>query len=120
MWNRVSRLLSGVLGAPASSGRRRREPPRFRPGVEGLEGRLVPATIVVTTFADVVNPADGKVSLREAINRANATAAPDTIVLRAGVYKIGLAGAGEDDNATGDFDVKNPLTIAGQGASSTV
>jgi len=119
MWNRVSRLLSGVLGAQAGPGRHHRKPRRFRPRLEGLEGRLVPATIVVTTFADVVNPRDGKVSLREAINMANATAAPDTIVLQPGVYRIGLAGAGEDANASGDFDVKNPLTIVGQGASST-
>src|SRR5262249_20772978 len=30
------------------------------------------------------------------------------------------AGANEDANATGDFDVKGPLTIVGQGAASTV
>src|SRR5262245_32619932 len=105
MWNRVSQLLS--------------RPPRRRkwgrPTLERLEGREVPATFFVTTFADVVNPMDGKVSLREAITRANATAEPDTIVLQPGVYKVGLAGANEEFNATGDFDVKNPLTIVGQG-----
>src|SRR5262249_29644159 len=90
MWHRVRRLLSRGPGAPVSSGRGRREQSRFGPGVEGLEGRRVPAIIVVTTFADVVNPGDEKVSLREAINLANATAAPDTIVLRPGVYRIGL------------------------------
>jgi CSLREA domain-containing protein len=92
----------------------------LRPRVESLEGRLVPATIQVTTFADVVNPNDGKVSLREAITMANATPAPDTIVLQAGVYKIGLAGQRENANATGDFDITNPLTIVGKGASATV
>ena len=73
--------------------------------VEVLEDRLVPATIVVTTRADVVNRGDGKVSLREAITRANATAGQDTIELGAGVYRIGIVGAGENANATGDFDV---------------
>ena len=48
----------------------------------------MPATIVATTTADVVNPNDGLVSLREAVTMANATAAPDTIQLNAGVYKI--------------------------------
>src|SRR5262249_54284039 len=119
MLKKRSGWMAGVRGAPAAPGRRVRERPRFRPGLEGLEGRLVPTTIVVTTFADVVNPKDGKVSLREAINIANATPERDTIVLPAGVYRIGLAGA-ENANASGDFDVKNPLTIVGQGASSTV
>jgi predicted outer membrane repeat protein len=91
----------------------------FRPRIEALEGRLVPATIMVTTTADVVNPHDGLLSLREAISLANATAAPDTIVLKAGVYKITLPGAGENANATGDFDITNPLTIVGQGANAT-
>ena len=92
----------------------------FRPSIEGLENRLVPATILVTTTTDVVNPRDGLLSLREAITLANATAAPDTIQLRAGVYSISLAGAGENANATGDFDVTNPLTITGAGAASTI
>ena len=38
------------------------------------------ATLTVTTAADVVNAADGVLSLREAVVQANATGAPDTIV----------------------------------------
>jgi CSLREA domain-containing protein len=79
----------------------------------------VPAKIVVTTTADVVNPNDGLVSLREAITRANATAAPDTILLKAGVYKISRPGKGEDGNARGDFDVTKPLTLIGKGQALT-
>ena len=41
------------------------------------------------------------------------------IPVRAGVYKITLPGAGENANATGDFDITNPLTIIGQGANAT-
>src|SRR5262249_46313612 len=92
----------------------------FRPNIECLEARRVPATFTVTPFADVVNPNDGKLSLREAITRANSTAERDTIVLQAGVYKIGLTGQRENANATGDFDITNPLTIVGQGAGKTV
>src|SRR5262245_4419002 len=98
----------------------KRTPPRFRPRLERLESREVLATFLVTTVADVVNPSDGKVSLREAVSRANATAEADTIVLQPGVYKIALAGANEDANASGDFDVKGPLTVVGQSASNTV
>ena len=36
-------------------------------------------TFTVTTTADLVDPNDDELSLREAVNQANATAAPDTI-----------------------------------------
>jgi Ca2+-binding RTX toxin-like protein len=38
------------------------------------------ATLTVTTAADVVNPSDGALSLREAVQETNLTAAADTIV----------------------------------------
>jgi CSLREA domain-containing protein len=95
-------------------------PRRFRPSLERLEDRVAPATLVVTTLADIVNLSDGKRSLREAINQANATAAPDTIVLSAGVHRITQAGSNEDANQTGDFDILNALTLKGQGAAATV
>jgi len=92
---------------------------RCRPRLEQLEDRLTPATIAVTTFADVVDPNDPKMSLREAITQANTTPEADTIQLKAGVYEMSIAGAGEDGNASGDFDVIHPLTIQGQGATAT-
>src|SRR3954463_6404422 len=100
----VKNLLARWFGKSAGAGRR----PRTRAcglRLEALEDRMMPATISVTTFADVVNPADGKVSLREAISRANATAEPDTIVLKAGLYKITIpySPANLDPNATGAF-----------------
>jgi CSLREA domain-containing protein len=88
--------------------------------------------LTVTTTADVVdgdtgsiellvaNPgADGLVSLREAIVAANSTAGADTIVLPAGTYTIGIAGD-DDSNNSGDFDIKDSLTLTGAGAVSTV
>ena len=65
-------------------------------------------------------PADGKLSLREAITVANTTAGADMIVLPAGVFKITLAGAGENGNATGDFDITGTVTIRGAGAGLTI
>jgi CSLREA domain-containing protein len=85
-----------------------------------LEDRLVPAVISVTTTADEVKPNDGLVSLREAISQANADTAADTIVLPAGLYQITIPGANEDLNATGDFDIRNDMTISGAGAASTI
>src|SRR5262245_54565920 len=58
--------------------------PRFRPSVEPLGDRILPAlTLTVTTAQDVVNATDGVLSLREAITNANATAGQDTIVFAA-------------------------------------
>lgn len=79
------------------------------------------ATITVTTTADNLT-VDGQCSLREAITAANTNTAVDTctagdpgldtIILTAGnTYTIALAGGGEDANATGDYDILEPLTI---------
>jgi CSLREA domain-containing protein len=94
--------------------------PARRLRLERLEDRSVPATFNVTTTADAVDPADGKRSLREAITQANANPDADVIVLPAGVYKLALAGAGEDGNASGDLDLTGPLTIRGAGAGRTI
>jgi parallel beta-helix repeat protein/predicted outer membrane repeat protein len=87
--------------------------------LECLEDRSVPSTFTVNTPLDDVTPANGKFSLREAITKANTTAGADTIVLPAGVFKITLAGAGEDGNLTGDLDVSDSLIIRGAGSSLT-
>lgn len=93
---------------------------RFKPSIESLEDRSVPATFTVTTFADVVNPADDAtaVSLREAISKANALPGADTIRLPAGTYKIGLVGS-DNTNARGDFDVTDSLTLLGSNQATT-
>jgi len=96
---------------------RRTHPSRLR--LEFLEDRSVPATFNVTTTLDVVDPADGKFSLREAITKANATAGADVINVPAGVFKIALAGTGDDGNVSGDFDVLESVTIQGTGAGKT-
>ena len=57
--------------------------------------------------------AGGNCTLRAAIGEANSTAAVDTIILPAGTFPITIAGTGDDANATGDFDILNPLTLRG-------
>jgi parallel beta-helix repeat protein len=99
----------------------RRRPVRpCRLRLESLEDRTTPATFTVNTTLDEVTPGDGKLSLREAITKANALANADTIVVPAGVYKIALTGAGENANATGDFDIHDAVTIQGAGAGLTI
>jgi predicted outer membrane repeat protein len=92
---------------------------KCRLGVEALEGREVPATFFVTTTADVVNSGDGVLSLREAINRANANPGADTIALPPGQFNQTLAGA-DNTNVGGDFDVTDSVTITGITSTATV
>ena len=60
------------------------------------------ATVTVTTTADVVNGADGVVSLREAVNQANAAGDATVIELAASTtYSLTSCGGGSDDGPDG-------------------
>ncbi|MFZ1756431.1 MAG: CSLREA domain-containing protein [Caldilineaceae bacterium] len=86
------------------------------------------ATITVTTGQD--NLADnGDCTLREAIQAANTDTAVDAcpagngtdlILLPAGGYGLSLEGRSEDENATGDLDIRSSLVISGAGSAGTV
>lgn len=70
----------------------------------GITSLAHATTIAVTTFDDVVSESDGVVSLREAIAKAESTAEPDEIQLRAGTYVLNQ----------GAFEIKtSDLTITG-------
>ena len=101
-----------------ASRRANRLGPRFEP----LEDRRLLTTFNVTTTIDRLDTAnvtlahpkaaDGTLSLREAIYLANLnTGVTDNVVLKKGTYKITIAGDGEDDNATGDFDILDSINI---------
>ena len=116
----VFNMLPRWWYSASKSTQRGRRPARrsFRPQLEWLEDRVVPSTFNVTTHADVVDPNDGKLSLREAITRANnhdnslnSGGVPDVIVLPAGVFKMQVVGA-DDLNMAGDFDVTDSVTRA--------
>ena len=80
--------------------------PRLGLSLETLEDRLVPAVFNVNSLADLLTPPAGAVTLRSAIQAANASPGDDTINLTLpGTYQITLSGSGEDMNATGDFDI---------------
>ncbi|MFN0277027.1 MAG: choice-of-anchor Q domain-containing protein [Pyrinomonadaceae bacterium] len=87
------------------------------------------ATFVVNTTNDTADSAPGNgtcadaagaCSLRAAIGEANALAGADIITLPAGTYTQSLAGADDDTNAAGDYDITGPLTINGAGAATTI
>ena len=99
---------------------RRQAVPECRLQLECLEGREVPATFSVNTTLDDVTPANGQMSLREAISHANTNPGADTIVLSAGVFKISQIGANENGNGGGDCDITGTVTIPGAGAGLTI
>jgi hypothetical protein len=78
-----------------------------RPRLEALEDRTAPAVFNVNSTADILNPPAGVVTLRSAIEAANATPGGNTINLTVpGVYSITLPGTpGEVDNAGGEFAI---------------
>ncbi len=87
------------------------------------------ATITVNTTDDELNTDPAECSLREAITAANTDTAyggctagsgADTITLPAGYYTLTIAGANEEDNATGDLDITDDLTINGDGEGITI
>lgn len=101
---------------------------------EGLENRALLTTFAVNQIYDAVDltPAgDGvadaapitpgnQTTLRAAIQEANATPGPHTILLPSGHFTLSLQGLDEDASAAGDLDVKTDLTILGAGAADTV
>ena len=102
----VTALVVAVLAAPAGA-----------------------ATITVNSTADAF-AADSSCTLREAITAANTDAATggcsagsgaDTITFSVnGTFTRTLAGTGDDDNASGDFDLNTPITIQGNGRANTI
>lgn len=84
--------------------------------------------IVVSTTADELN-SDGDCSLREAIQAANTDSAVDDCVagtgddvvrMPAGTYRITRAGFSEQQNLTGDLDIRSTVWIRGAGQGATI
>ena len=97
--------------------------------IAGMPAATHATTIAVTTTDDEIN-ADGDCSLREAIKAANTNAAVDacaagqsdqvdTITVPAGTYTLALAG-NDDNDAVGDLDIRDDVTITGAGAAATI
>jgi hypothetical protein len=92
--------------------------PRNRPVIEVLEDRLVLSVFNVNSTADILNPPDGVVTLRSAINLANQTPGDNTINLTvAGTYKITIPTTGANDNTSGEFAI---IPNAASPAGSTI
>src|SRR5262249_52308120 len=98
-----------------------------RPGLESLEHRVTPSTFHVNSLLDTVavslktgKDASGHITLRSAIEAANAKPNADTIILPKGTITLTIAGSGENNAATGDLDIRGRVTIKAQGAGTTI
>ena len=116
-------MFGNSISRPTATRRRR----GLRPRLEGLEDRVVLSTFKVNTTLDTVavslktgKDATGHISLRSAIQAANAKPNSDTIIVPSGTFKLTLAGANEDNDATGDLDINGNVTIKGKNAASTI
>ena len=68
----------------------------------------------------VADDGTGAVTLRAAIQEANAFGSPATILLAPGTYTLSLAGVGEDAAAAGDLDITGNVTIASDGTGEVI
>ena len=59
-------------------------------------------------------------TLRAAIMEANALAGPDIIILPAGTYRLTRAGPLDATAENGDLDIRDDVTIQGDGAATTI
>jgi CSLREA domain-containing protein len=83
---------------------------------ESLTVEVATDTHDLTPGDGVCADASGHCSLRAAIDEANAWPGPDAITIAAGINPtLTLAGA-DSENASGDLDVRDSLTIHGNGA----
>lgn len=99
--------------------------------IQRLEERALLAAFTVDTTDDTPDSdltdnlaldANGKVSLRAAIQQANALAGADTITLPAGTFSLSLMNSGFSENlaASGDLDILDGVSLIGAGATETI
>ena len=96
--------------------------------VQRLEDRALLAAFVVDSTLDTADmaPGDGTavdsqghVTLRAAIQEANALPGADTITLPAGTFFL-TSGSGDYDAVMGDLDLTEQVTIVGAGSDQTI
>lgn len=99
--------------------------PTFRTSVATLAlcvatGAQASTYIVTKTTDSMDGLCDSDCSLREAVQAANLHPGSDTIRLASGRYVLTIAGVDEDENLTGDLDIKGQLNIVGDGIAATI
>lgn len=96
-------VLVGVLGGVVGS------------GAVPLAAAAAPPTLTVTTTADVVDPTDGLLSLREAVTEANQSDSDTSILFSVSeaveLTRCAAGTADEDGNDTGDLDITGTVAV---------
>ena len=96
---------------------------------ERFEPKAMLSAFVVNSPLDLpdVNPGDGiaettsgETTLRAAVQEANATAGPDTIIVPPGLIELSLQGAVAHTAATGDLEITDDLVISGSGIGESI
>lgn len=87
--------------------------------------KVYAASLVVDRFDDNASASactgvPNDCSLRGAVTKANTVPGIDTVVLSAGTYTLTITGSNEDNNATGDLDVRDHLIVLGTTAATTI
>ncbi|MBK8466051.1 MAG: proprotein convertase P-domain-containing protein [Chloracidobacterium sp.] len=77
-------------------------------------------TLDATIGDGICADAGGFCSLRAAISESNFAPGANTISLPSGVYTTTLAGAAENVNASGDYDITSDVIINGAGSGTTI
>lgn len=109
----LAQILTGNWKARKGPNRRLRQQENSNTNLEVLEQRELLTTFTVTTPLDET-VANASMSLREAINAANANPGADTIRFSSGL-------AGQSILLTqGELVISDPVTITGLGATNTV
>lgn len=74
----------------------------------------------VTTTADIIDSADGLISLREAVIAANQVNGTTHIHLCNGEYDLSITGKSEEFAMKGDLDIRSQIVIEGQNRENTI
>src|SRR5947209_6531913 len=92
-----------MFGSTARQKTGKRQATRFQPKLQKLEGRVLLSTFRVNTMLDTAavslksgKDSTGHISLRSAIQAADARGGSNTIILPSGAFTLKIAGAGED------------------------
>jgi CSLREA domain-containing protein len=123
-----SPAIDAGAGCPSHDQRNVRRPqgPACDIGAHEVQtgGLAVDSTADLTDLAPgdgVCRAANSRCTLRAAVQEANALPGTDLISFAVnGVFALTLAGAGEDQAATGDLDVLDDVTLRGNGTKSTI
>lgn len=118
---RVGQWLKLALADAAGGNIPERRHRRRSAGIEAMEARTLLSAIIVTSLADNLN-VDGKVTLREAIQAANADLSVDGSTAGSGADVITFMESlsGTIGLMLGEMGIDTPVTIIGNGLANTI